>query len=107
MEENEANEDWRADVTEPKDTLRLAEGETVTLTFQDEGVIKTHPDYGNSIVFGVKVLDSDDTKLWYVNAQNYNLLGQIKELGDLKGKQAKVSRKGSKRSDTRYTLTKI
>lgn len=99
-------EDWRSDVSEAKSTLKLADGESVVVTFLDEGTRKTHVDFGTSVVFKVKVLDAEEERLWYVNAQNYNLLGQLKELGTLTNVKAKISRTGSKRSDTRYSVEK-
>lgn len=109
MEEQEQKEleDWREDISEPKDTLRIADGQSVVFTFEDEGIRKTHADFGTSVVFGVKEDGSNEKKLWYVNAQNYNLLAQIKTLGTLTGIKVKLERKGSKRSDTRYTISKI
>ena len=98
--------DWRDEVDgESKPYLKIADQEIVEFTFLDEGKKKTHPDYGTSIVFeiskGTEVMD------WYVNAQNYDLLNQIKELGVLKGMLVAVSRVGSKKSDTRYTIKKL
>ena len=108
MQEQEQQEetDWREDVSEPKDVFKLQDKETAVITFQDEGRKQTHPDFGTSIVFTVKVMNSDAEKIWYVNARNYDLLGQLKEIGILKGQSVKVSRKGSKKSDTRYNIEK-
>jgi len=106
MDEQKDAENWRENITEPKPTLKIQPDTEVILTFQDEGRKNVSVDYGTSIVFGVKVLDSDEVKDWYVNEQNYNLLRQIKALGKLKDLKAKVKRQGSKRSDTRYTIEK-
>jgi hypothetical protein len=99
-------EDWRKDISEPKDILKVAPDNKVIFTFQDEGMPKSSEDYGNSIVFSVKT-ENNETKLWYVKTNNFSLLGQIKALGKLTGLKAEVSRVGSKRSDTRYKIRKI
>ena len=102
---NKIEADWREDVSGPTQVLKIAHGESVIFSFVDEGERKSHPDYGTSIVF--RVDQQGEEKNWYVNASNYNLLGQIKELGKLAGLKVKLSRKGSLRSDTRYTITKM
>lgn len=100
-------EDWREDITEPKDTLRIVDKEIVTIAFLDDGVKKTSVDYGSSVVFRVKKIGTEEELRWYVNANNYDLLGQIKALGKpLFGRVVNVRREGSKRSDTRYYITK-
>lgn len=99
-------EDWRDEVSdESREILKIADGEEVEFVFLDQGKKKTHPDYGTSVIFLVS--QNEQEKLWYVNANNFDLLKQIKALGDLNGKKAKVSRQGSKKSDTRYTLIPI
>ena len=105
MEENkqENTTGWRENISEPKETLKIKPEESVTFVFEDEGRTKPSTDFGTSIVFSAKLLDGD-SKLWYVSANNYDLLGQIKALGDVTGKKVIVSRKGSKRSDTRYSI---
>jgi len=106
-EQKQADVNWRENISEAKETLKVEPDTEVVVTFQDEGMVKESLDYGKSVVFGVKTLDNDETKLWYVNANNYALLGQIKTLGKLAGVKVKITRKGSKRSDTRYTIEKI
>ena len=103
MEQTDVN-DWRSEV-EQKDVLKIEDGETADFTFLDEGKAKQHKEFGTSIVFTVKHLDSE--KLWFVNSQNYDLLKQIKELGVITGMKVKVTRTGSKKSDTRYKLGKV
>lgn len=94
--------DWRSELAEPTETLKIKDGEEVVFTFQDEGVRRTHPDFGTSVVFTI-VKDGSEQS-WYVKANNFSLLAQIKSLGILKGMRVKVSRIGSSRSDTRYKI---
>jgi len=106
MPNTEEAEDWRADVSDSsKAILKIADGETVEVIFLNEGEKRTHADYGTSIVFEVE--HNKEEKVFYVNAQNFALLKQIKELGKLVGTPAKISRTGSKKSDTRYTIEKV
>jgi hypothetical protein len=100
--------DWRDDVSEPSETLKIADKEVVEFSFLDDGEKKSHPDFGNSVKFQVSIENPDGQveKSWYVNATNYDLLGQIKGLGELKGLKVRVKRTGTKRSDTRYTIEK-
>jgi len=98
-------QDWRANIGEAKSTLKIADGQVVTFVFLDEGNNRTHSDFGSSIVFAVSV--NEEEKNWYVNPQNFNLLGQIKGLGKLTGLKVEVERTGSKKSDTRYTIKKV
>lgn len=100
---NIEQEDWRQEVsTEPKNTLKVADGEVKTFVFLNEGVKHTHSDFGDSIVFSVSI--DEDEMNWYVNPNNFDLLGQIKSLGKLVGLKVEVERHGSKKSDTRYTI---
>ncbi len=98
--------DWRDNIQEPK-VLKIAPNTEATFTFLDEGTLKENEDYGASIAFRIKTENSDDEKIFYVKANNFTFLGQIKGLGTLKDLKVKVSRKGSKRSDTRYTIEKL
>ena len=100
-------EDWRAEVSsEPKATLKVADKEVVTVSFAGEGEKKKSADYGESVVFPVVKVGTNEELNWYVNAQNYDLLRQLKELGTLKGQNIVIKRIGSKKSDTRYTVEK-
>lgn len=111
-------DDWRDEVGEQKEVLKIVDMESVQFTFQDEGVKKTHADYGDSVVFGVlhtarsnelgmmKIVEAEGL-VWYVNAKNFDLRKQIKELGTLTGLKVEVGRTGSKKSDTRYTIKKV
>jgi len=107
MEMQKTNDaDWREDISDTsKAILKLADGETEQVVFLNEGSRRTHPDYGTSIVFEVE--HNKEEKVFYVNADNFALLRQIKELGKLVGTAVKISRKGSKKSDTRYSIEKI
>lgn len=106
MEENKTIEDWRQEVSEPKNTIKVKDGETITGIFQDEGTKKISADYGSSVAFKFKKEGEEEEKFWYVKGNNYTLLAQIKALGKLAGLKVKISRTGAKRSDTRYTITK-
>lgn len=107
MEQTQSNtDDWREDLSDSsKPTLKVADGENAQFTFTDQGKKRHHPDFGDSVVFIVN--QQGEEKNFYVNAQNYDLLGQIKALGSLPGTIVKLSRTGSKKSDTRYTITKL
>jgi len=98
-------EDWRGDVSDQASTtLKVLDGESATVVFLDEGSKKTSIDYGTSIVF--KVEHEKEEKNFYVKENNFSLLKQIKELGKLTGTLAHISRVGSKKSDTRYSIVK-
>ena len=99
----EQNSNWRDNVSDSASaTLKILDGEEKTFEFLNEGSPNVHPDFGSSVVFLVK--HKDEEKKWYVKDNNFALLNQIKVLGVLKGKTAKVSRVGSTKSNTRYTL---
>lgn len=100
-------DNWRSDVTESKDQLKIKDGETKVITFADEGKKNVHPDFGTSIVFNVLVENDKEPKTFYVKSNNFSLLKQIKELGTLTGTKAKIVRVGSTKSNTRYTLVKV
>lgn len=104
-EEQKTVEDWRDEISdESLEILKIADGEEVEFVFLNEGEKRTHVDYGTSVVFKISIGEVE--KSWYVNANNFDLLKQIKALGNIKDQKVKVNRKGSKKSDTRYTLTK-
>ena len=96
--------DWRDEVTPKTDTLKVLDGEQVSVTFQDEGKKKESIDFGDSIAFQVIKKGETETKTFYVKGNNFDLLGQIKALGKLTGKTYLISRIGSKKSDTRYKI---
>ena len=109
MQEQNSNiisDDWRSDISSGiKAILKVQDGEEVNFKFLNEGTKKTHPDYGSSIVFTIS--HGNEEKYWYVNSENYDLLTQIKSLGILAGLDVRLSRKGSKKSDTRYTINRL
>jgi len=109
MEEQKAindEEDWRAKVSDSSTpVLKVADGETKTFVFLNEGEKRTHSDYGTSIVFQVEF--EKEKMSFYIRENNYSLLKQVKEIGKLTGTAVKVSRVGSKKSDTRYTIEKV
>ena len=106
-EQKTVTNNWREEITEVKDILKIRDGETKVVVFADEGIKQSHVDFGNSVCFSVITPDSEEPKRFYVKANNFNLLAQIKSLGEkLTGVKAKISRKGSMRSDTRYKIDK-
>lgn len=107
MQEQSSVEDWRSEVTPKTATLKVLDKEIVHVTFLNEGVKKESVDYGASVAFLVKKDGEEEQKTFYVKANNFDLLGQIKELGKLTGLHCEISRKGSKKSDTRYSIKKI
>lgn len=106
-EQKPIEQDWRNDITPSAEVLKVKDGESVEVTFANEGEKKSHPDFGDSIQFLVMEKDKTEPKKFFVKANNYSLLAQIKELGKLIGIRAKITRVGSKKSDTRYSIKKI
>jgi len=103
----QTNQDWRGEITESKSTLKVKDGDVVEVTFADEGTKKVSPDYGASVAFSVLVANDQEPKVFYVKANNFDLLGQIKQLGSLTGIKARISRIGATRSNTRYKIVKL
>ena len=107
--------DWRGEITESKSTLKVKDGDIVEVMFADEGTKKVSADYGTSVAFSVIVTKHSDSKfvvdkeprVFYVKANNFDLLGQIKAIGTLVGATARISRIGSTKSNTRYKIVKI
>ena len=108
--------DWREDVSDSAGiTLKVLDGETKKAVFLDEGKKITSADYGTSIVFKVEheFVDEETNEKsivemdFFVKENNFSLLKQFKELGNLTGKVIEISRVGSKKSDTRYTITEV
>lgn len=102
-----ANEDWRKDITESKETLKIADKEEVNITFLNEGKKRESKDFGNSIAFAVKKDGEDIERTFFVRSNNFTFLGEIKQLGKLTGKKFKISRTGKLKSDTRYKITPL
>lgn len=105
--QNTKIDDWRAEITDSKETLKVKDGDVVEIVFADEGTKKVSADYGSSVAFSVLTKDSKEPKLFYVKSNNYDLLGQIKVLGKLEGVKARISRIGSTKSNTRYKIVKL
>lgn len=103
----EKERDWRDEITPSQETLKVKDGEKVIIVFANEGVKKESKDYGTSIAFHVLVENDKIPKVLYVKANNFDLLGQIKQLGKLEGLKVELSRTGSKKSDTRYKVKKV
>ena len=95
-----SDEDWRENISESGvAVLKVADGETKTFVFLNEGEKRTHQDFGTSVVFEVeyKVEDKIEKMNFYVREKNYSFLQQIKALGNLVWTTVKVSRVGSKK----------
>ena len=107
METPQQNLDWRGEITESKETLKVKDGDVVEATFADEGIKKNSADYGTSIAFSMLLKDDKKPKTFYVKANNFDLLGQIKALGPLTGLKVRISRIGSTKSNTRYKIVKL
>jgi hypothetical protein len=107
MENKIPEQDWREELNEPTSTLKIKDGELVVGVFQNEGVRKTHPDYGTSVAFQFLQDGTTEPKTFYVKANNFDLLGQIKTLGTLTGLKVRITRIGSTRSNTRYKIVKL
>lgn len=107
MEQPKTDQDWRGEITESKATLKVKDGDIVEVTFADEGTKKVSADYGSSVAFSVLLKDDKEPKLFYVKSNNFDLLGQIKQLGTLTGTRARISRIGSTKSNTRYKIVKL
>lgn len=106
IEENKTSiDDWRNEITESKPTFKLQDGETETVVFLNEGNQTSHPDFGESIVFELE--HNKENKRFFVNPRNFALLKQLKEVGTLIGKAVEISRSGSSKSDTRYTIKQL
>jgi len=104
--ETQQSEDWRAEVSDSANaTLKILDGETKQVVFLSEGEKRTHADFGTSVVFRLE--HEGEIMNFYVKENNYSLLKQIKDLGKLTGKICKISREGSKKSDTRYTIEEV
>lgn len=115
METPQQPTDWRGDITESKTTLKVKDGDIVEVVFADEGTKKVSADYGASVAFSMIVLKHSDIlfgvdkepRMFYVKANNFDLLAQIKALGSLVGVKARIARTGSTKSNTRYKIIRI
>lgn len=108
MENQSQGQDWREDINAslyPK--MKIADGDTKTFTFLDEGKKYKHPDYKPTIIFTVQLESQTEKLTWFVNAEAYGTLNQIKALGKLTNLKVMVKRIGSKKSDTRYTIERV
>ena len=98
---------WRSEIDQsdlPKvPQLKIQDKEIVVVTFVDDGVKRTHPDFGESVRFSVKKQGNEEVHHWYVNKNNFDLLRQIKSLGDsVQGLKVEIRRSGTTKSNTRY-----
>lgn len=108
MENQTQTDDWRKDIgtiLNPK--LKIADGETKTILFLDEGKLYKHPDYKPCVIFTVQLVGQEEKYTWFVNKEAYGTLNQVILLGKLTGLRATIKRTGSKLSDTRYEIKKI
>ena len=108
MENQSQVDDWRKGLNVSLHTkLKIADGETKVFVFKDEGSPYKHPDYKPSIIFTVVVEGEEIERTWFMNAEAYGVLNQVASLGKLTGLKVSVKRTGSKKSDTRYEITKV
>lgn len=108
MEDQKQIDNWRNELNvslNPK--LKIADGETKVFVFLDEGQKYKHPDYKPSVIFTIQIEGQQEKNTWFVNAEAYGVLNQLKNLGKLTGMKVSVKRTGSKKSDTRYEIRKI
>lgn len=105
--DTDINKDWRSELTEPKTTLKIKDGDAVVGYFCDEGIKNNHVDYGSSIAFQFLIEGEKEPKTFYIKSNNFDLLGQIKALGSLTGIKVRLTRVGSTRSNTRYKVVKL
>ena len=98
---------WRDEISDSKEQIKIKDGESKTVVFADEGKRSVHPDFGTSIVFSMLEDGSKESKRFYVKENNFSLLQQIKALGPvIAGMKVKISRTGSTKSNTRYRVEK-
>lgn len=97
--------DWANEMESFPEPFKLKDGESKTLKFLDNG--KKHHDRKNNKDDIVFVVESEGTnKAMYINSRSYSTLADIRDLGfPLIGKTITMSRKGSGRFDTRYSIT--
>lgn len=110
MIEQSSTENWMDEITPKTATLKIRDREVCNFVFKDNGRKKESADYGSSIAFLVLVDGEQEQKTFYVKSNNFDFLGQIKEMannGSLVGIHVQVSRTGSKKSDTRYRIKKF
>ena len=73
----------------------------------DEGQKYKHPDFKPAVIFAVQEDGKTEKNTWFVNAEAYGILNQLRALGKLTGLKVSVKRTGSKKSDTRYEIKKV
>ena len=79
----------------------IKDGEQKGLEFVDEGKsVKTK--FGDAILF--QVMESGQKKYWWVRRTQYNILNPLVKNRPLLGKRAVITRIGSTKDDTRYSL---
>jgi len=106
--QTQMEDDWRKGLDVSLHTkLKIADGQTTTFVFKDEGNNYKHPDYKPSVIFTVVVEGEEIERTWFVNKEAYGVLNQIKVLGKLTGTKVSVKRTGSRKSDTRYEIKKL
>lgn len=100
--------DWRDDIVEKKElpkveSFKLKNG-SAEVTFIDEGwKWFSQQDNRNYIIFKVQK-DGDIVRPWFVNKENFSLLRQLKDAGQLSGKKGIISRTGERRA-TRWSVS--
>ena len=106
MQEESIN-DWTQEFLQekpkdPRPKLKIKDGEQVTLQFLDEGKTINSTDYGKSILFAVKINNTEH--IWFVNTKKFTILKEIAHNKPITNKKATVTRVGTTRADTRWKI---
>ena len=98
--------DWRQEIPEYVAPFKVQPDESEIVRFTgEEGVWKDDINAKLNIYF-VVVTKLGDKRKFYVNSKNTSTLGQIKAMGQLKDKFAKITRIGAGRQ-TKYTVLEV
>lgn len=107
--QEQTTQDWSQDFLQeqkPKDTrpkLKIKDGEQVIITFLDEGKEINPTDYGKAILFSVNYKNTEH--IWFVNTKKFTLLKEIAHNKPITNKQARITRIGTTKTDTRWKIT--
>lgn len=98
--------DWRQEIPEYVAPLKIQPDQSEIIQFTgEEGIWKDDINAKLNIYFVVLTKVGDKRK-FYVNSKNTSTLGQIKAIGSLKDKFAKITRIGAGRQ-TKYTVLEV
>lgn len=103
-EQNTDTDNWRDEINDPVEAIKLKDGEKMIGYFKDEGNDVPNPKFEPSVVFSFLLDGEEAVRKFYVRTANFDLLTQIKSLGKLTGLHVEISRTGSDKADTRYTI---